>query len=355
MTTILQPTLSNIAIILFLYMCISLLVSNRKSIHKYLFSASILILTATCVISLFYLPIRFEGYKFDLRLVPLVIFSLLLGWKHAIPILIITVSWRLGMGGVGAVPGVLFGMTLPVLLALLFYKKDRVMPKPLTLFSIVMTSWLISDIPIIFLVPDGWEIFDEIHLVRMIALQVSAFILYFFINLLSREIELKRKLRFYAERDPLTGLYNMRYFESRVKKVSSQRKKYIVMIDIDHFKKVNDTFGHLNGDSILKNVAQTLYKIVNPHRSILGRYGGEEFILCLEAESKEKLMNIVSDIRSGIESTPFYADNQKLTVTVSIGVSELKDPDHLYQAIEKADNSLYASKQNGRNQISYAI
>ncbi|MGN7296525.1 GGDEF domain-containing protein [Ferdinandcohnia sp. SAFN-114] len=355
MTTILQPTLSNIAIILFLYMCISLLVSNRKSIHKYLFSASILILTATCVIFLFYLPIRFEGYQFDLRLVPLVVFSLLLGWKHAIPILIITVSWRLGMGGVGAMPGVVFGMVLPVLLALLFHRKDRVMPKPYTLFILIIASWLISDVPIIFLVPNGLEIFSEIHLVRIIALQVSAFILYFFINLLNQEIELKRKLRFYAERDPLTGLYNMRYFESRVKKVSNQRKKYIVMIDIDHFKKVNDTFGHLNGDSVLKNVAQTLYKIVHPYKSILGRYGGEEFILLLEAESKEKLMNIVSDIRSGIESTPFWADNKKLSITVSIGVTELKDPDHLYQAIEKADNSLYASKQNGRNQINYAI
>jgi len=355
MTTIIQPTLSNIAIILFMYLCISILVSNRKSINKYLFSACVFILTAACVIFLFYLPIRYEGYQFDLRLVPLVIFSLMLGWKQAIPALVITVSWRLGIGGAGAVPGVVFGMIFPVLLSLLFHKKDRALPRPFTVFMLMMISWLISDVPIIFLVPNGLEVFSEIHLVRMVALQISAFILYFFINQLSREMELKRKLRFYAERDPLTGLYNMRYFESRVKKISSQRKKYIVMIDIDHFKKVNDTFGHLNGDAILKNVAQTLYTIIHPHRSLLGRYGGEEFILFIEAESKDKLKNIVSDIRSRIESTPFYADNQRLTVTVSIGVSELKDPNQLYPAIEKADNSLYASKQNGRNQISYAM
>ncbi|WP_083849086.1 GGDEF domain-containing protein [Bacillus timonensis] len=355
MTTILQSTLSNIAIILFMYLCISILVSNRKMINKYLFSASVLIITSASVVTLFYLPIRYGDYQFDLRLVPLVIFSLLLGWKHAIPALLIAVSWRLGLGGVGALPGVFFGMILPVFLALLFYKKEKAMPGPGTLFMLMTICWLISDIPILFLVPNGVDVFKEIYMVRLLALQVSALILYFFIFQLNREVELKRKLRFYAERDPLTGLYNMRYFENRIKKSSYDQKNYIVMIDIDYFKKINDTFGHLNGDMVLKNVAVTLGKIIPSQKSLLGRYGGEEFILCLEADSKEQLMKIVSDIRSGIESTPFYAENKKLTITVSIGVSELTHPTQLYQAIEKADNSLYASKQNGRNQISYAI
>ncbi|MEH7381301.1 diguanylate cyclase [Bacillus sp. JJ1533] len=355
MITILQPTLSNIAIILFMYLCISILVTNRKSINKYLFSASVLFLTSVCVIFLFYLPIRIEDYKFDLRLVPLVVFTLLLGWKHAIPALVIAVSWRLGMGGVGAMPGVVFGMILPVFLALLFHKKDRAMPSPLALFILMTACWLTSDLPILFLVPNGGEVFGQIYLVRILALQVSAFILYFFIYQLDREVVLKRKLRFYAERDPLTGLYNMRYFESRMKKVANSRQTYIVMIDIDHFKKINDTFGHLHGDSVLKNVAMTLSRLIPPRHSLLGRYGGEEFILCLEVDSKESLMSIVSEIHSGIEHTPFYVEDQRLKVTVSIGVSELKDPARLYQAIEKADNSLYASKQNGRNRVSYAM
>ncbi len=355
MITILQPTLSNIAIILFMYLCISILVTNRKSINKYLFSVSVLVLTSACVIFLFYLPIRYEGYQFDLRLVPLVIFTLLLGWKHAIPALVIAVSWRLGMGGVGAMPGVVFGMILPVLLALLFYKREKAMPGPISLFLLMTACWLASDLPILFLVPNGAEVFGEIYFVRILALQVSAFILYFFIYQLDREVVLKRKLQFYAERDPLTGLYNMRYFENRIKKVSSSRLTYIVMIDIDLFKKINDTFGHLHGDSVLINVAATLSKLVPPHYSLLGRYGGEEFILFLEVDSRERLMNIVSGIRSGIENTPFYVVDQKLEVTVSIGVSELTDPSKLYHAIEKADNSLYASKENGRNQISYAM
>ncbi|MEH7384253.1 diguanylate cyclase [Bacillus sp. JJ1521] len=355
MITILQPTLSNIAIILFMYLCISILVTNRKSINKYIFSGSVLLLTSACVIFLFYLPIRYEGYQFDLRLVPLVIFTLLLGWKHAIPALVLTVSWRLGMGGVGAMPGVLFGMILPVLLALLFHKKERAMPSPFSLFLLMTACWLASDLPILFLVPNGVEVFGEIYFVRILALQVSAFILYFFISQLDREVVLKRKLRFYAERDPLTGLYNMRYFENYMKKGTSSQQKYIVMIDIDHFKKINDTFGHLHGDSVLKNMAFTLTKLVPSHLSLLGRYGGEEFILYLEVDSKDRLMNIVSGIRSGIERTPFYVEDQRLQVTVSIGVAELIDSSNLYQAIEKADNSLYASKENGRNQISYAM
>ncbi|MEH7235800.1 GGDEF domain-containing protein [Bacillus sp. JJ1562] len=355
MTTILQPTLSNIAIILFMYLCMSNLVTNRKSINKYLFSAIVLILTSACVIFLFYLPISYEGYQFDLRLVPLVIFTLLLGWKHAIPALVIAVSWRLGMGGVGAMPGVIFGMILPVLLALLFHKKDRAMPSPIMLVVIVTACWLVSDLPILFLMPKGTDVFGEIYLVRILALQVSAFILYFFIYQLDREVVLKRKLRFYAERDPLTGLYNMRYFENRIKKGTSSHQTYIVMIDIDHFKKINDTYGHLHGDSVLKNVATTLSRLIPPRHSLLGRYGGEEFILLLEVDSKEHLKSIVSGIWSGIEHTPFYVEDQKLQVTVSIGVSELTDSSKLYQAIEKADNSLYASKQNGRNQVSYAM
>ncbi|THE10598.1 GGDEF domain-containing protein [Bacillus timonensis] len=355
MITILQPTLSNIAVILFMYLCISILVTNRKSINKYLFSAGVLILISACVISLFYLPVRFEDYKFDLRLVPLVIFSILFGWKHAIPALVIAVSWRLGMGGVGALPGVVFGMILPVTLALLFHKKDRAMPNPLALFLLMTACWLVSDLPILFLVPNGVDMFGEIYLIRILGLQVSAFILYFFIFQLDREVMVKRRLRFYAERDPLTGLYNMRYVENYIKNRTSSRTMYIVMIDVDHFKRINDSFGHLHGDAVLKNVATTLTRLIPPHRSLLGRYGGEEFILFLEADSKESLMNIVSGIHSGIEHTPFYVEDQKLDVTVSIGVSKLKGPEELYQAIEKADNSLYASKRNGRNQISYAI
>jgi len=360
MKEIIQSSLSNMAIILFMHLCLIVLLENKRELPGYLFKVVSIALTSVIVISLFYLPIKYAGYQFDLRLIPLVFFSLRWGWKYAIPALFLAVSWRLGMGGDGAVPGVLFGMIAPVMITLLFFHHKKKLPQPLSLFILLFMCWFISDIPIIKLVPDGWNVFKEIFIIRIISIMGTGYILYFFIHDASKQMQLKEQLQFYAERDPLTGLYNMRSFRDKVKLFTiSEKKRYIVMIDIDHFKSINDTYGHLNGDEILQKVAQTILEHVfmNGVSCILGRYGGEEFILFIAANTADELYETVRSIRMGIESTSYSIENkrQKIHLTVSIGVSEFNDTMILDQAIEKADELLYTSKRNGRNQISYTF
>src|SRR5690606_36565234 len=139
----------------------------------------------------------------------------------------------------------------------------------------------------------------------------------------------------------------------------SKLKKFVIMIDIDHFKSINDTYGHVNGDLILKNVAIYLNEITYEFfggKVILARYGGEEFILLVEAKTKDDIIGLVENIRKGIEKEVFYTEDKtkRIHLTVSIGVSELTVNNNLYQAIERADQSLYLSKRLGRNQIHYA-
>ncbi|MCH1625047.1 GGDEF domain-containing protein [Ferdinandcohnia quinoae] len=360
MREILESSLANMAIILFMHVCLSILIDNKRHFPSYLFPIGMITLTSVTVISLFYLPIKYGGYQFDLRLIPLVFFAIKWGWRYVIPALIITGSWRLNMGGDGAVLGVIFGMAIPVLITLflLFFKKTK--PGPISLFSLFCICWLSSDLPIVYFVQDGWNVFKEIFLVRFLSFMLTGFILYLLILNSERELKLKKRLQFYAERDPLTGLYNMRFFKSHIETRSiTDKKKYIVMVDIDHFKSINDTYGHLDGDLILKGVATAIKGVcpkINGTEIVVGRYGGEEFILFIAVDSAEELSKIVSDIRVVIENTDFQLQSrqQKINVTVSIGVSELFERSNLNHAIEIADQLLYNSKENGRNKISYA-
>ncbi|MCM3082084.1 GGDEF domain-containing protein [Brevibacillus invocatus] len=159
------------------------------------------------------------------------------------------------------------------------------------------------------------------------------------------DIQVRQKLQYYAEHDHLTGLYNIRHFHEAIRQhIKSHLSKYIVMIDIDHFKAINDTYGHTSGDLILKQVAQVIVDSIsrNIQQTVVGRYGGEEF-------------NYVESIRHRIGATAFLTETgAKVSITVSIGVAEIVDRSLLNQAINEADHCLYTSKHNGRNQAHYA-
>ncbi|WP_180994306.1 GGDEF domain-containing protein [Bacillus sp. Marseille-P3661] len=360
MNIAIQSCLSNIAIIFLMHLCIDTLILKRNNIKKFYFDIAMITTVSIAVIIMFYLPIRYGGYQFDLRFIPLVFFAIKWGWKYVIPALIITIFWRLGMGGAGALPGVIFGMALPTLVTLFIMKIKKSTITSVILFYIINMAWLISDLPIIYLVPDGWNVFKEIALLRFISFNLTAFTLYFFINSMENEVKLKEKLQYYAERDPLTGLYNIGYLEAKICSYSKKDKKmYIIMADIDHFKSINDTYGHLNGDHIIKSVAKVIVdstEKANGNEVVVGRYGGEEFIIFLATDNERKMIELVESIRYQIENTHFCTEDmeRRVNLTVSIGVSQLPESANLHDAIKHADHSLYDSKKNGRNQISYS-
>ena len=160
-----------------------------------------------------------------------------------------------------------------------------------------------------------------------------------------------------ATYDVLTGLYNRRYFEERLKFETERCFSYriplsLVMVDIDHFKKVNDTFGHPEGDMILREVASLLTKSVRKKDTVV-RYGGEEFILILPEADIEASSIIAERIRLLVESTLFDVGKAQLNITVSLGISSFP----IHQAgsgsdlIKMADQALYDAKRKGRNRV----
>ncbi len=160
-----------------------------------------------------------------------------------------------------------------------------------------------------------------------------------------------------ATYDTLTGLYNRRYFEERFgaeaeKSFYSGIPLSLVMVDIDHFKKVNDTFGHTEGDQILCRISSLLKNSVR-RKDTVARYGGEEFILMLPEAGLEQSFVIAERIRQLVESTPFDVGRAQVNLTLSMGISNF--PSHRVKSKEElirmADQALYDAKRGGRNRV----
>ena len=162
--------------------------------------------------------------------------------------------------------------------------------------------------------------------------------------------------RYMSVTDPLTGLYNRRHFEDNLEREFLRAVRYdnnlsFAIIDVDFFKKVNDTYGHSCGDYVLKEVA---YLILQTFRKtdMVFRYGGEEFAVIITETPIEKAVIPLERLRKSISEYPSY-NGTKIKVTVSIGVSEVnKQTESVHQLFENADKALYKAKENGRNQIS---
>ncbi len=164
--------------------------------------------------------------------------------------------------------------------------------------------------------------------------------------------EANARLETLATTDGMTGLPNHRVFQERIRQELAQAKQqktsvFLLMLDVDHFKKYNDSFGHPAGDEALRSVAAILRKTIRPE-DFCARYGGEEFAVILSALSAEEAAEIAERIRGEAEAHPF-AHRQ---VTLSIGAASLTDVhEEAKTLIARADAALYGAKQNGRNRV----
>lgn len=165
-----------------------------------------------------------------------------------------------------------------------------------------------------------------------------------------RELELRRLVI----TDPLTGLYNRRHFFDEAQKIFNRAKFKpgdiaIFMMDIDHFKRVNDTYGHATGDVVLREVAQRIEHVLRP-RDLVARYGGEEFIALLSNITCNGVCMVADRLLASVGAVPVEADGQQVSVTLSVGIA-MFNPEFssLDEFVEQADQSLYLAKQSGRN------
>ncbi|MFN3947563.1 MAG: GGDEF domain-containing protein, partial [Aquificaceae bacterium] len=157
-------------------------------------------------------------------------------------------------------------------------------------------------------------------------------------------------------RDQLTGLYNRRFLDETIDKIVAQIRRKgttlgILMVDVDYFKQVNDTYGHDMGDRVLKEVANVISKSVR-ESDIVVRFGGEEFMVLLIDAQEGKSEEVAEKIRKAVENHTIEAFGVVLKKTVSIGVSEFPvDSEKIWQCIKFADVALYKAKEFGRNQV----
>lgn len=161
---------------------------------------------------------------------------------------------------------------------------------------------------------------------------------------------LVKKLRTQAIVDDLTSIYNKGYFRQRLKEEVERAYRFklplsLAIFDVDDFKKYNDTYGHLEGDYVLRKISKHLFN--NSRRiDICARYGGEEFVVILPGTKKEHAFMYLDRVRDIISQITF-----KRQVTISVGIAELKPNMTPEQLVELADSRLYTSKKTGKNRI----
>jgi diguanylate cyclase (GGDEF)-like protein len=170
-------------------------------------------------------------------------------------------------------------------------------------------------------------------------------------------VRMYEKIKRFAVADGLTGLHNHRYFQEQLEKEYSRSRRFnlslsLIMMDIDHFKDLNDTYGHQQGDVVLKGMAGVLRRCVRDI-DLIARYGGEEFVAILPETPKKNAVIVAERMREMIENMEFEGRDEPLKMTASFGVSGYPD-DNIktrLDLIARADEAMYQAKRGGRNRV----
>lgn len=171
-----------------------------------------------------------------------------------------------------------------------------------------------------------------------------------------KKINLYERVQSLAITDGLTGIYVRRHFLERYAEDFARSKRHglklsVLMIDLDHFKQCNDTYGHLVGDIVLKEIAKIMKDFVR-QVDLIGRYGGEEFVLALPDTDRNSAIAVAERIRQEVERHKFRAYDETIAMTISAGVATYPDNgDDVQVLIDKADQALYRAKEEGRNRV----
>jgi diguanylate cyclase len=169
-------------------------------------------------------------------------------------------------------------------------------------------------------------------------------------NTLQRSLEREHEL---AQTDTMIGMPNRLAYEKRIEAAfeswqTTTRPLSIAAIDIDHFKSINDTYGHTAGDAVLRIIGQALLKYVRPC-DFVARYGGEEFIVLFDGADEAESMQVCERLRGKIQHLAFHASRQPVRVTASIGLAQFQPGDTPQTVFDRADLALYTAKNGGRN------
>ncbi|WP_185806873.1 GGDEF domain-containing protein [Bacillus salinus] len=224
-------------------------------------------------------------------------------------------------------------------------------------FFMTVSQMIVFYIAVAFLISDFNKLITLYIYYGAISL-IGGFIIFQICNFIVHSNENFRMLKESAEKDYLTGLNNVRQFDTIWNTlvntaIEKQERLSLLLIDIDHFKKINDTYGHQTGDMVLKQLG-TILKNTSRSFDIVSRNGGEEFSVILPDCPNHQAIELAEKIRKAVENYDFnISDTDKINITVSIGISTFPDTtDDWHTIIKRADDSLYTAKRLGRNRVS---
>ena len=205
-------------------------------------------------------------------------------------------------------------------------------------------------------VASSFDDFADIEIENVAANRVvAALVLYSVCFLIYRNSLSADVLRRLATIDPLTGAFNRRHYMDLMTREQRRADRYgtvysVLMIDIDLFKRVNDTYGHQVGDQAIQAMAATCKQLMRP-TDIVARYGGEEFIITLTHTEGPGAVKVAERLRQAVSEITLATDHGTLSFTISIGVGTYVKTNRLEQIIGAADEALYAAKKGGRNRV----
>lgn len=182
---------------------------------------------------------------------------------------------------------------------------------------------------------------------------ITLFTLFYLSNLYLIELKSTReKLDYTSNHDMLTGLYNRRFFEGIMKRSKEEKERSfsVAMLDVDDFKKINDTYGHEVGDKVLSAVSKCIESCLPPN-AVAVRWGGEEFVLYLPQMENEAALKILNDFRTRLQYSAVNCNGVKIAITTTIGLCTGENIADYEEYIRSADEKLYWGKKHGKNQI----
>lgn len=291
----------------------------------------------------------------DMRNIALIMAAVYGGWLAAFISALIIVAFRIGLFGIN-IASVTAGVVLLLLsTGCVFIHKLKFSFRSKFLMMVILSN-LLSIIAFCILI-DNKRMLFELSISFTIISTAIAFFSYFVFLYIQRSNELFRRYKEESKIDFLTGLFNNRQFEALFEQqknnITNNREKLSVLaIDIDHFKSVNDTYGHPDGDKVLHHLGRIL---IDTTRSfdIVARSGGEEFAVMLLDCPNHRALEIAENIRSAVEMANFPISNGKeIHITISIGAATFPETtDDIHALFKQADNALYEAKHSGRNRV----
>ena len=296
-----------------------------------------------------------DGFMVDARALIVAFAAAFGGWPAALIAVAIGASYRLWLGGIGAAPGAA-GIAVAAVLGLswryFLRPKTRVKPHHLVVLGLVVSCYLFTGMVM------GYATVSTLLTIvgpYMVLASVSASVLLgLFVDRELHQIAREQHWKTHALTDPLTALPNRRAFERGIAGLRpDDLEAALLIIDLDHFKVVNDTYGHAAGDYVLQQVSMILRANMR-NRDLLSRLGGEELAVLLPDTGAIKAQQIAERLRLAIETLEIHWEGQTIAITASFGVAVALGTLPSTDMFVQADAALYAAKRSGRNRVVFS-